>query len=60
MPVFFKDFVVSFIVLGAGFVLPYFVVLYWWGGSEELALLVGWLVCSGVTAWLMGEGGSDE
>jgi hypothetical protein len=54
-----KDFIASFLILGSSFVLPYLLVFYCWGGSPELSLFVSWVVCSGVTAWLMGERGSD-
>lgn len=55
-----KDFIVSFLILGSSFVLPYLLVFYCWGGSPEFSLFVGWVTCSMVTAWLMGAGGSNE
>jgi hypothetical protein len=55
-----KDFIASFLILGSSFVLPYLLVFYCWGCSPEFSLFVGWVICSGVTAWLMGPGGSNE
>lgn len=57
---FFKDFILGFFVLGISFVLPYALYVYWWGGSHDTALFVGWISCSLITAWLFGAGGGSD
>lgn len=59
--IFLKDFILSFVVIGAGFMLPFLLLVYWANVRVEIALGVGWLCCSLLTAWLMGagDGGSD-
>lgn len=55
IPQFFKDVFSNFVVIGAGFVLPYLLLSYMFDAPHELALAVGWVCCSVFTARLMAE-----
>lgn len=57
---FLKDLGLCFFVIGFGFVAPFYACEKLFGFSVELSLVVGWIVCSLLTAGLLGEGIDDE
>ena len=56
---FLKDLVLCFFVIGFGFVAPFCICDKLFELPVEASLIAGWVVCSLLTAWLMGQGEDD-
>lgn len=50
---FLKDLVLCFVIIGIGFVAPFGVCEKLLEFSVEASLVVAWVTCSSLTAWLM-------
>lgn len=57
---FLRDLFLCAVVIGCGFVAPFCLCDRLFELPVEISLMVGWVICSILTAWLMGKGDDDD